>query len=265
MKILNRFFVPIILILCLSSCVQENNPSASANLSQFIESISIVKKALEIDQGTIKEYDFLIFLTVADEKKDAVKSIDVTFPDGREVYITREEQTMPGHEHLCGFIKEDPEAPYAWFYRNIAMNSMDAYSDGIYQFTINHESGTENFAIKFLDPATGKLLPVPGFGKLLSPEENAELASPVSVSVGDHEKTIGLYFGLPDPDNGGFLEQKEYEIPRGINKSEPVDLVPGNWRGELNISEGASGEINGVSWQLDLVATTEFGFKVIEE
>jgi len=265
MKKLIVTFIPLFLIVCFTSCGMEKYPSASANLSQYIETITIVKKALEIDEGTIKEYDFLIFLTVEDEKKDAVQSIDVTFPDGREVHIKREEQTMPGHEHLCGFIKEEPEAPYAWYYRNIAMPNMDAYSDGLYQFQINHEKGAESFKIKFMDPSTGESLPVPEFGKLLSPKKNEEISSPVTVRVEDHEKAIGLYFGLPDPNGGGFLEQRDYEILPGINKSEPVELVPGNWRGELNISEGASGIANGVSWQLDLVATVEFGFKVIEE
>ena len=258
-------FFTVILILFTSSCAEEKNPSASENLSDFVETITIIKKALEIDRGSIQEYDFLIFLTVADEKKDAINSINLTFPNGRKLEITREIQTLEGHEQICGFIKEDPAAPYAWFYRNIAMPNMDEFSDGIYQFQINHDSGTEEFKIEFKDPETGASIPVPEFGTVLAPEENEELTSPVSVSVGDHGKKIGLYFGLPDLEGGGFLEQRDYEMPAGTNKSEPVDLVPGNWRGELNISEGVSGEINGVAWQLDVVATYEFGFTVIKE
>jgi len=212
MKKINLALIAGILFLCTSSCAEKKNPSASENLSDFVESITIVKKALEIDRGSIKEYDFLIFLTVTDEKKDAISSIDLTFPNGRKLEITREIQTLPGHEQICGFIKEDPAAPYAWFYRNIAMPNMDEFSDGIYQFQINHDSGTEEFKIEFKDPETGAAIPVPEFGIVLSPEENEELRSPVSVSVGDHEKMIGLYFGLPDPEGGGFLEQRDYEM-----------------------------------------------------
>ena len=111
MKKLTGVFVPVLFMLCTTTCLQEKNPSATANLSEFVETITIIKKALEIDQGTIKEYDFLIFLTVEDEKKDAINSIDLTFPNGRKLEITREIQTLPGHEQVCGFIREDPEAP----------------------------------------------------------------------------------------------------------------------------------------------------------
>jgi hypothetical protein len=264
MRIITPALIAGILIICTGSCAEEKNPSASENLSDFVETITIVKKALEIDRGNIQEYDFLLFVTVADEKKDAINSIDLTFPNGRKLEITREIQTLPGHEQICGFIREDPAEPHAWFYRNIAMPSMDEFSDGLYQFQINHKSGTEEFKIEFKDPETGAAIPVPEFGTILEPEEKEELTSPVSVSVGDHEKTIGLYFGLRDQESGSFLDQRDYEMLPGTNKSEPVDLVPGNWGGELNISEGVSGEINGVSWQIILLATVEFRFKVIE-
>ena len=251
-------------MLCSSAYGQDEYVSASKNISQFVESVSITKKALEVDHGKRKEYDFLLNVTVADEKKDAVKSIGVTFPDGRTVQITKETQQLPGYEHFAGFVKEVPQEPYSWFYRNIAIPNLDDYGDGTYQFHINHEAGTEEFKIEFLNPATGKTLPVPEFGRLLAPEEDSEVKSPVIIKVADHKKPVGLYFRLRDPRDAGLLE-KESVIPLGTNQSKPIELVAGRWAAELICSENVSGKINGISWQLDVATTYEYKFKVKEK
>lgn len=261
LKIIAVLFIVGIYVLCPMAYAKDEYVSASANISQFIESVSITKKALKVDNGKRKEYDFLLNINVANEKEDAVESIDVTFPNGKKVHITKETQNFPGHEHVAGFAKDAPQEPYNWFYRNIAVPNLNDYGEGTYEFLINHVSGTEEFKIKFLNPATGKALPVPEFGKLLAPEEDSEVTSPVIVKVGDHKKPVGLYFRSRDPKDGGLVE-KEFTIPIGTNQSEPIELAPGSWGAELMCSENVSGKINGVTWQLDVGTTYEYKFNV---
>ena len=263
LKTIVVLFIVGIYVFCPTAYAIDEYVSASESISEFVKSISLTKKALVVDPNKKKEFDFLLNVNVTDENKDAIRRIQVRFPNGERIFIRREVQKLPGREHAAEFIEGVSKGLHSWSYRNIGIPNLDEYGDGTYEIYVTHAFGTENLKIKFLNPDTGKELPVPEFGKLLAPEENSEVTSPVTIKVGDHKKPVGLYFKMRNPKDGELVE-KEFTIPIGTNESMPIELVPGRWGAELICSENVSGKINGITWQLDLSTAYEYKFKVKE-
>ena len=214
--------------------------TATEGIANYIQAVDISVAELERDGPS--EFDVRVFVTIVDGQEQAVRSVDVIFPGGKEISITREKQDFEGAEHFAAAVREADGDPLSFSYMNIGAMSIAQYGSGTYLIRVNHESGAEQISFPSVDPETGSPLRRPEFPKLTSMLEGT-VTSPFSVNIGRMAVAASLFFGRVDRQSEEFLEAVERRIPAGETTTGPIELRSGSWGGDIGVASGNSGVV----------------------
>ena len=146
-----------------------------------------------------------ISVTISDGKDEAIRSVDVICPGGKEISIARKKQDFGGNEHFAVAMREGDDAPLSFAYMNIGTSTINEYGMGTYIIVINHESGSDRISIPAIDPAKGVPLEFPSFPELTS-KLGGTVASLFSVDFKKTDLTANLFLGKVDSQSEDFTE-----------------------------------------------------------
>ena len=240
--------------------IQAAKATATKGIANYIREVSISVAEFQ-RPGPKREFDMWISVTAADDNDDAIDSVDVICPGGKEISITRERQDLDGAGNHTVATREGDDGPLSFGYSVIATESFKEYGTGTYTFVINHESGSERIMIPAVDPDTGAKLKPPPFPELTSKIEGT-ITSPISVEIKKMDFITQVFLGKVDGQSEGFLEEVNRYILAGEETTDPIELSRGDWGANLRVERANSGVVRGVSWSISFSADIDFDFSV---
>lgn len=243
-----------------NKAVAQSEPIEKNSIKDYINHVDLSAGAL--DSG---EYDFRLGILTSKEQSDKIKSIKIVFPDGRSETIPKEENRIltKGVEHLTNFGYDAEFKAYVWSYAHIGATDLSNYGSGIYTVVVYHDGGSQEIEIPFMELETENPLEQPPFPKLVSPDKEGDVSSPVTFAIEPSTKyDAALFLGLEDPDSEDFKEEVMRMIPASTSTTEPIPLKPGRWGGDIGYGISYEGTTDGVSWQVGFSAATEFDLEI---